>query len=361
MNSLNEALFVNASQTQLPLSPSINQTDSRKVLRDQKLEELLKYSPGLDLEKMKGHLERAEKLQAKIATFAKINTEEAWQEFITKNANPEAAIDFAWLLFARAAENGDIYTNGAISLQNGARFEEFLLACGKANDLSYSRISTHLKHDLVKRKALRDAEIAQIEIAKNDGKANIEELERLEMLKKENITQYGIDLRDMGLPAGKHTILFARQSDGSLFFKTEKSGCPPFWKSFHNLIESLVHLKDLIVSKLHSASSTPIPARKEKLDSDIGKLFKKVLTSQYPQYDKKIINEKFNMAKRGGLQQILKETESVIHSNMSADELQDKADLKMILENRLQEAQKRGLQENAKIYNNEIIIGDILT
>lgn len=64
---------------------------------------------------------------------------------------------------------------------------------------------------------------------------------------------HGLDLRDMGLPAHKHAILFGVRKNHTTFIKLEDHGCPPFWKrgfkSLKNFKEYIGHTFDYLNSR----------------------------------------------------------------------------------------------------------------
>lgn len=172
----------------------------------------------------------------------------------------EAVVSMMWLLMAKAGRYGEHHTNGVIRLTDpDQKLEKFLHQCGK--DQIYPRVSSHMREHL--------------NLAEKDL--------RLSLISEKG--QFGFDLRDQGLPAEKHTLLFTRLKDGSLYLKMERNGCPPIWLgdrflSGKNIKEFLRHTTDYIVTRfIPSGNSTGQmkATRKEHLPKDIKKEFKEVM------------------------------------------------------------------------------------
>ena len=169
---------------------------------------------------------------------------------------PESVVALMWLLTAKAAYSKDLYTSGSMRLANGKKIRDFIKACG--GPLVYARISTHFRENL--------------------GKTRILEADK---------TQWGLDLKEMGLPAEKNTLLFALQPDGTLFLKMEGHGCPPFWRkgfrTFGHFKEFIGHTIDYLRSRVnHTPKSGLTFTRKEHVPLDIKKEFQKVMQFLYP-------------------------------------------------------------------------------
>ena len=190
----------------------------------------------------------------------------------------QAAVSLMWFLTAKTAEYNELYVSGSMRLAEGEKLRDFLKMCGQySGNPAYGRISTHFK----------------------------ENLGRVGMLQGDK-PQWGLDLRGMGLPAGKNTILFALQPDGSLYIKMEDSGCPPFWKSGFrtsaNFSEWARHAADFVKSRVSSVGKHDIlPTRKEHIPKNIKKAFETCMKNAGIS-DKKIINpgKKFGISKMAG-------------------------------------------------------------
>lgn len=182
-------------------------------------------------------------------------------EQLAAKASPESAVAFMWLLMAKAAQYDKLFVSGSIRLADGEKARDFLKACGQQQ--VYGRISTHMKENIGKK-------------LKVEGKRH---------LRADN-PQMGFDLRDQGLPAGKNTILFALQPDGSLFIKMEESGCPPFWqngfRSMTNFIEYIYHCIDFIITRFIDITKSNLATRKEHVPVEIDKAFKKTMEALFP-------------------------------------------------------------------------------
>lgn len=152
----------------------------------------------------------------------------------------EAIVALMWVLTAKVAEHSDLFVSGAMRLAEGEKTRNFLVACGSsANGPGvYNRISTHMGEHLT--------------------------------LGAEN-PQKGIDLGNQGLPAGKRTVLFALQPDGSLYLKMEEHGCPPPMSSFKNFLEFMGHVFDFIKTRFTGEDPK---ARKEAVPKAIKNNYK---------------------------------------------------------------------------------------
>jgi|GEM_PF-3802596 len=178
---------------------------------------------------------------------------------INKNKEPnekltgaKAAVSLMWLFTAKTSQLDKLYTSGVMRLSDGQRVGEFLKLCGGSE--VYGRISTHMKENL----------------GATRGRITADN------------PQNGYDLRDEGLPAGKQTILFALQPDGTLFIKMEENGCPPFWKkgfrSLKNFREFVGHSIDFIVSRFRKEEKTGMTiTHKEHVPKEVKKEFKKAM------------------------------------------------------------------------------------
>ncbi len=111
--------------------------------------------------------------------------------------------------------------------------------------------------------------------------------------------QHGLDLKNMNLPANKHTILYGLLEDRSIFIKMEEKGMPPM-KSGANIqdkfkaaMETLGHAKTWVKTrpakwKLNIAKligmevSDEEGVRKEHVPSKVQKEFKKTMELIYP-------------------------------------------------------------------------------
>lgn len=222
--------------------------------------------PPAQMKKMILEGEALEKKLVDIAAKGFVHGDD-WKNEITRLGlnTPENAANLMWLLTKKGAERGDLFSSGVVKVAGGMitgkMVEQFLLACG--NGKAYSRISTHMGEKL-----------------------------------KADETQYGLDLRDKGLPAEKHHILFAAQPDGSIFIKMEKNGCPPFWekgfRTLDNFREFFRHAVSYISSrppiakivKFLGLKSSPqgarLEERKEHVPAALKREFKKTVDLLFP-------------------------------------------------------------------------------
>jgi hypothetical protein len=223
---------------------------------------------------MKDYIEGGEQL-VKNLTRVMANDND-FNEFLKTNANPKAAAQLMWFLTNKLAKKDQLFTNGALRLDpkpdlDSAKLEKFLIACGNKNNPSYGRISTHMKETL-----------------------------------KQGDSQWGLDLRsdDAKLPAGKQTILFAKQPDGTLYLKMEEHGCPPFWEkgfgSLANFREFVGHTFDFIhsrIEKLKGATTglgvNGLAKRKEHVPEKIKTEFKATMKALFPAGKKSFFQKLF--------------------------------------------------------------------
>ncbi len=278
-----------------PLSTNSSQSSEKTDL--QKTQERLnkfceQHCPGVPQEKMHDMIALGGNL-VKLMEKAAVN-EADWEKFLEDKATPQAAVCLMWYLTSKAAEHNDLFTAGAMRVGkgnpiDGAKIEQFLKACGP----SYARISTHMKENLTKADAQYGLDL------RNDLLPRDKKLKDGEML-----------------PAGKQTILFAKQPDGTLYIKLEEHGCPRFWeKQFRTLThfqEYVGHAIDYIstrpltqsikkhafkvLSKLglsKDSKTDELKTRKEKVPEHIQTSFKKAINSlKNKNIDKKaLINE----------------------------------------------------------------------
>lgn len=187
--------------------------------------------------------------------------------------NPKAVVSIMWALTNKAAEKGQLYVSGAMRVQigdnkaDGARVQNFLNACGNENKSSYGRISTHMKENIL-----------------------------------EGEKQRGIDLKDMGLPAGKQTVLFADQHDGSIYLKMEEHGCPPFWekgyRNYDNFKEFIGHSTDFITTRFDkpqgAADGASLAKTKEHVPAGIKKEFQAISDLLFPVAKKSFFEKIFS-------------------------------------------------------------------
>jgi hypothetical protein len=136
---------------------------------------------------------------------------------------------------------------------------------------------------------------------------------------------YGIDLRNMGLPAKKHTLVFAQRANGTLFLKMEEHGCPPFlffaikFFSIRNFLEFTGHAIDYVCTRKvlrtltrpikilfirKSSINNPYPPRtEEEIDIKIATTFLKALKQLKETKDlhRSIIHRHWSDAKKYGI------------------------------------------------------------
>lgn len=266
-----------------PSDLSVDKQTVHVSSKQQQVQKLLnqfrsEHCPNVSEKEMNRLLAVGTKLESTLVKLAKtVKSEKEWKEEIDhfSLASPDKAVALMWVLTKKAAERGDLFTTGAMTVAGGKHLtgkmlEQFLHACGRnpydpydKTNYTYNRISSHKGEKL----------------AKGDS-------------------QYGLDLRDKGLPAGKHHILFAAQPDGSLFIKMEEHGCPPFWqtgfKTLKNFKEYFDHAvsyitarptiaKTLKALKLTSTEKGPkLEDRKEHVPTGLEKEYKDTLKLLFP-------------------------------------------------------------------------------
>jgi hypothetical protein len=167
---------------------------------------------------------------------------------------PESVVNIMWALTKKCDEADKLYISGAMRLDthpaDPVDFEKFINECGKDDHSVYSRISTHMKENIL-----------------------------------QGEKQRGIDCQ--GLPAGKRTVLFAKQPDGTIYLKMEEHGCPPFWKkgfrNFKNFSEFVGHSTDFIMTRFDKPQGTVGYAkRKEHVPEEIKKEFNDIINLFFP-------------------------------------------------------------------------------
>lgn len=215
--------------------------NGKKVTKEME-EFCVKYGDG-NIADMKGAIAKGEDLASRLSNAK--DAEEAKKighELQLADEGPKSVSNLMWFLMARAAAQDELYTSGAMRLDDpGRKVEAFLRACGGGD--VYPRISTHMKENL------------------------------------KGASQSGLDLRNEGLPAKKNTLLFAGQNDDppTLFLKMEESGCPPFWKkefrSFHNFTEFARHTADFISTRFADPADGMEAKKKEHVPKAVQKEF----------------------------------------------------------------------------------------
>ncbi len=214
---------------------------------------------SISVEDMKIYILLGEELERKISQADGYNN---FETQLSPDANPQAAVSLMWLLMAKAAsyddydvcnkqlKYGKAYINGAFRIEDSHhKLERFLKLC--AGNALYTRISTHMKEYL-----------------------------------KNGEQSFGFDLKNQGLPAKHHTILFIRLHEDSfkyidtLYIKLEKYGYPPLFKNpstfLPNLLEQIAHTKEYLFPQCTEA--TIKPDRKEHPKKKIQEEFKHIIT-----------------------------------------------------------------------------------
>lgn len=142
-------------------------------------------------------------------------------EFYTK----KNAAHLVWFIMAMNAHFEDVPENGTFRIMDpDQKLFNFLNACkDNNNNGSYGRISSHYNDKNIFARLLS------------------------------NDKQRGMDMRECKLPNGKGALLFSMLPDNTMFFKLERKGFPPFWKSLKNFQEaaghSLNYLEHLFLKK----------------------------------------------------------------------------------------------------------------
>ncbi|KAF3362830.1 hypothetical protein PHSC3_000572 [Chlamydiales bacterium STE3] len=199
------------------------------------------YCPGVSIDEMKGHIQAGEELEKQLADVNMDVSDIVGQ--IQKEDRPTAVKSLMWLLTAKTAVTDERYTSGAMRIEDpGRKVEAFIKMCG--DKAVYARISTHMKENL------------------------------------KGEPQSGLDLRS-GLPAGKKTLLFAAQPDGTLYLKMEEKGCPPFWtkpfRSWSNFSEYVGHAAQFIITRFKKGGIGMKQARKEHVPKQAKQSFEVLL------------------------------------------------------------------------------------
>lgn len=237
------------NQPQISSKPKIYQ-NSHVKMRLQKF--CMDHCPNLTEKQMKEFICLGEELESLLAD-PNIKIED-----LKDRANPKAAVALMWLLTAKAAQANKLFTSGSMRLAEGEKAGQFLKACGQGR--VYGRISTHFQENVGK-----------------IGKF------------KADKPQWGFDLKNKGLPAEKHTILFALQPDGSLFVKLENKGVPS-WTNWSNFKEWLGHALDYLksrpfIAKLFNIREKGIKKRRHEHVQEVMKsLFKQTMQILFPSY-----------------------------------------------------------------------------
>lgn len=212
-----------------------------------KMEEYLKACPGVSISDMYQMVSRGEEIEGLIHSC--ILEGKQLPPLVAEQLTSHDAVCLIWLLMVKAGQQDKLHISGSFRIDDpsGLIFE-FLKACGK--ERCYGRISTHLKENVA---PLRG--------------------------------QWGLDVRDQKLPAGKHTILFAQQPDQTLYMKIEESGCPPFWqkkhRSFSNFVEYIKHTLDYLITRLIEKPKMIKKTYREETPSEIKQVFVKAMDQLY--------------------------------------------------------------------------------
>lgn len=285
-----------------------------------------KFCPGVSANELRSFLDEGAKLEAKLLDAA--GSDEKWEKLLADKeiTNPKSAVHFIWRLHEKAALQGDLFTSGAMRLGKGEpltaeKLERFLIACGQGQ--AYSRISTHMKENLTK-----------------------------------SDTQWGLDLRGMGLPSSKNTILFAKQTDGTLYVKIEEHGCPPFWTkkfaSIKNFSEFVGHGIDYITSRPMYAKIQKIfvkgPAdqgsklqqRREKVPEYVSAAFKKTMYALHSSKEAKALykeGKKFGISR---MEQLLKKNPTKSSGALTSEQEGEQLHMQVLLAQYTNSAKARG-------------------
>ena len=244
---------------------------------------LSKTFPESNSHQIEEWIKKGEALETKLTKISQESDESKRLSLLLDHASPENAVALMWLLTAKTAYYNQEFRNGAIRQENGKIINEFFKSFNNVQlnggPILYSRISTHMKENIGKSGTIKADEF-----------------------------QWGLDLKNLGLPANKHTILFALQPDGSLYIKMEERGYPPCWKkgycTWNNLIEDLGHWGTFITSRFEKSSGTA--KKKEHVPEKIKKEFEHTMKLLFPPEEKsffaRLFSRKQIMSEQGELQ-----------------------------------------------------------
>lgn len=201
------------------------------------------HCPEISKEQMNDYMDKGRDLEETLY-FMDPQDSEGIQE-LGKQHGLEGIRNLMWRLTEKAASSDQLYISGAMRQPDeGGKVAAFLKAAG--GNSVYGRISSHMKENVQKGQP-----------------------------------QSGIDLKGLGLPAGKQTLLFAAQPDGTLYLKMEERGCPPFWKenfrSYKNFSEFAGHTADYGITRFKAKNTGIYAARKEHVPKELKKEYQKVM------------------------------------------------------------------------------------
>ncbi|MGK5593931.1 MAG: hypothetical protein ACSNEK_01055 [Parachlamydiaceae bacterium] len=201
------------------------------------------YCPGVDIQDMVDSIRAGEELEEFIKTCSDTATVEAGVKKLEDK--PAAVKNLMWLLMAKTAATNELYTSGSILLSDkDHKVEAFIKACG--GSAVYLRGSTHMQEYRIRGEQ-----------------------------------QLGLDLRNVGLPANKRTLLFHKLDDGTLFLKMEERGFTPFWRknfrNFSNVAEFLGHCGTWVHTRFKRGGIGIKEARKEHVPKKTKKAFSRLM------------------------------------------------------------------------------------
>lgn len=234
----------NIEQLNAPAKQQASILDDPKT--EFKLEEFCqKYCPGVSVQEMKESIQRGEVLEKKIASGDIYTVQQMAGQLSNDGKGLEAVKDLMWLLTAKTAMTDELYTSGSMRLSDkSGKAEAFIRECG--GKAIYKRGSTHMQEHRVKGEK-----------------------------------QDGLDLRNIGMPANKRTLLFQKLPDGSLFLKMEERGFPPFWKTgfqtFRNFAEYIGHCGTFLHTRFKKGGIGIKQARKEHVPQKTKEAYTKLI------------------------------------------------------------------------------------
>lgn len=250
-------------------------------------------SKEVNVTQMRDNVQKGEKLEQQIVNCKDTEAVKSMVADIPLEERPEAVKNLMWLLMAKTAASNELYTSGSIRLSDqNNKVETFIHQCG--GDAVYMRSSTHMKE-----------------------------------YRLHGEKQRGLDLRGMGMPANKRTLLFDKLPDGTLFLKMEEKGVPPFWKKgfreFSNFAEYLGHCGTFLLTRVKKGGIGIKQARKEHVPKDAKRDFEKILQDLGTSIrtDDEAAKSETKKGKAFGLSKmdkILKKKEESIQSSISSGE-----------------------------------------
>lgn len=250
----------------------------------------------------------------------------------------DAAVSLMWLFTAKAAACNKLFTSGAYRQADGEGLRDFLILCGTAEHPAHGRISTHMNE--------LKGETREVEFDGSQKKITADD------------PHWGLDIRNMQLPANTRTINFGLLPDGSLYIKMEKRGCPK-WTSWDNIKEWWGHAGTYIQSKLKIKTSNLHEYKEKHLSEAAKEAFKEALKTLFKKDDSK--KEKLSRNEKKEIEKLYKEGKKYGLSKM-AEIMEGKVPS---LEGQIEQNRREALRDSSKMFKEEFIqkpegyIGDV--